>query len=209
MIVEDLESAAQGVYDMLVEIMALETYQVWGYHDVLVSYADHDHKWRDIFGGPRHSAQKGVAADADELVNGGGAADDGVLAYMHVTGQHGVTRQYHPMLKSAIMGHMDRGHNQAIIADPRASSPAFGAAVDGGALSDGHPIAYDQRGLFTGVFHVLGVGADGGEGKHSALSTDDGIFINIDMAHDLSIRPNFDPGTNYGVRAYGGRLVDL
>ena len=106
-----------------------------------------------------------MAADAAELVDAAGCADyrpildDHVAGEGHGVGKHGVTAD------SDVVGHVDIGHQEIVVADGGDHSAAFGAAVDSDEFADLVAMADSGLGTLAVILQILRRDADGRVGK--------------------------------------------
>ena len=151
-----------------------------------------------------------------ELVHNGASADDGPVVDISFAGNAHIAYKYAMVTHMAVVSHVHVGHYQGVVSDAGNSLAAgLGAAVDGGALTDGDIVSYLDIGDLALELQVLGLGTDYRSGEHAATRTYldirkygcVGIYLTIvtdfDILVDIGIGPDFDILAEFGLGAYG------
>ena len=92
-----------------------------------------------------------MLTDLAKLVDLGKAAEDGIVADLHMSGQAGVVGHDDVVPQHAVMGDVHIGHDPVVVADARDAGVLDGAAIDGAKFTDGVVVADDQLGVFVRV----------------------------------------------------------
>src|SRR5919109_1440809 len=113
-----------------------------------------DHKGWDVFHDARRAADHGQIPDADKLVYGAMAGDEGTILHLDIARQAGVVDHDDVVAQTAIVCHMGIGHEKRM--RPDAGHPIlFGTAVDRHVLADAGMIADTQERALAAVFEIL------------------------------------------------------
>ncbi|OIQ63858.1 hypothetical protein GALL_545990 [mine drainage metagenome] len=96
-----------------------------------------------------------VRAYLAELMHPGKAAQDCVIAYMHVSGQRSIIGKDGIVSHLAIMRQMDIRHDPVIVADAGYTRVLYRPDVKRAELANNVAIAYFQSGRFTCIFFIL------------------------------------------------------
>ena len=84
-----------------------------------------------------YARQDGLAtADPHELMHPREAADDRFVAHLDMTRKRHVVDEDDAVADAAVMGDVDAGHEQAVIADAGDAAATFGAGIHGDMLAD-------------------------------------------------------------------------
>ena len=154
-------------------------------------------------------------------MDGGGAADDGVVADLHMAAHDGVVGDDDAVAEQAIMRDVDDGHQHTVV-------PHLGqAAASGGAAMDGDVFAHQGAGAdfgaggFTLVFQVLRGEAHGAEREQRGARADVGVAIDDNVGDEFGAildhhiradgaeRADFHPGPELRPGGDDGERVDL
>ena len=152
-------------------------------------------KGNDIFAHRREALDDRLRADADKLVNAAAAAENGVIAYLAMAGEHDVIGEDNVVADLAVMRHMRVGEEGAFVADDCLQAAGLGAGVHGDALADQAVVADGEDGTLTVIFEILRLVADGGEGEDAAARA------NRRAPGDDSVRDQFDALAQSNLRA--------
>ena len=156
------------------------------------------HPGRQILGDARHAAHKGVFAHAGELVHGGQAADDGPVVHKAMSGQGGVVGHHHSVAHHAVVGNVDVGHKQIVVADAGYAAAPFGAAVQGGKLADIVAVAHHEAGDLAVKLEVLGFAAHQGVGMDMVVPAQGGVAFDAGEGVDAGALAHDHVGLNLG-----------
>ena len=108
------------------------------------------------------------------------------------------------------MRNVDIAHDQGIVSDAGdALATGTGAAVDGRALADGHPVADFDIGNLPVEFQVLRDGTDDRARENLTVPSDADIIVNDSVGMDLGSVTDFDIIVDEGIRADLDVLADL
>ena len=95
----------------------------------------------------------------------------------------------------AVMGDVDDGHQQAVVADPGHHAAALGAGIDGDVLADDAALADHEPARLAAILEVLRLVADRGEGKDARAGAD------LGPAGDRDVRDELDAVVQHDVVA--------
>ena len=162
----------------------------------------------------RYAAYHRATADADELVDRGGATDYGSSADADVAAHDNVVRDHHAIAHVAIVRDVYDGHQQAVRADAGDPAAGDGAAVDGAVLAHLGPRADHALRRLAPVLEVLRRQADGAERVQHRFGADAGAPCHDDVRNQLGagldhhVRANMAPRPDLGTGHLGARLDD-
>ena len=156
-------------------------------------FAAGQHVGRDVLGDLESGPDHGMGADAAELMGDGRTAHDGPVVDVRFPREGGVAHEDAVVADGAVVRDVDIGHDERVAAYLRDRLPAgLGAAVDRGALADGHPVSDLHPGLFSFEFQVLRYGAHNGAGKHGAVLAHLHVGEDGGMREDLAAVSDLD-----------------
>ena len=118
--------------------------------------AERDAEGDDVVLDAREAADEGVGADADELMRGGAAAENGEIADLAMAGQHHVVGEDDALADAAIMRDMGVGEEHASAGrrsfrEPPPAVPGF--IVTPSRMRQSSPI--DKANRLAAIFEVL------------------------------------------------------
>ena len=116
------------------------------------------------------AADKGVRADADELMRRRSAAHDREVADLAMAREHHVVGQDDALAETAVVGDMGVGEEHAARADDRLRSAALRARVHRHAFADQAILADDEADRLAAILEVLRLVADRGERERCACA---------------------------------------
>jgi hypothetical protein len=141
-----------------------------------------------------------MVPDADELMNGSQAAQDGMVADRDVTALSRVVRENDIITDDAVMGDMGRHHKQAVIADSGHHAAAFGAGIHGDMFANTIVGTDNQFRRFIMILQILRGVAQGSEGIDYRSGTDTSSSVDGDMGNQFDVVPKFDISTDTAER---------
>ena len=109
------------------------------------------------------TADKRVGADANELMSGGAAAQNGEIADLAMAGQHHVVGQNNALANAAIMRDVGVGQEHRARANDRFRAAARGAGIHRHAFANEAVLADHQADRLAAIFEVLRRMPDRGE----------------------------------------------
>jgi len=122
--------------------------------------AVYDSERGDVLDDFGDAANDAVAAEAAELMDSGEARDDDVIADFDVPTESAVVGENVVIADLTVVGDVGVGEEEVVVADTGGDG-FFGSAVNGGVFPEDVAISYFKVGGFSGVFEILGLGADG------------------------------------------------
>ena len=171
-------------------------------------FAAGQHIRRDVLDDLEAGAHHGMRADVRELVRQGTAADDGPVRDFRFAGQGDMAHDDAVVADLAVMGDMGIRHDERVAAHlGQELAAGLRAAVDGGALADGHPVADLHPGHLAFVLEVLRDGAhdrareDGAVAAHFHIGEDDGVREELAAIADFDVVVDEDVGADFDVVA--------
>src|SRR6185437_15056554 len=186
---------------LLVEATAAQSDDIQGSQACAV--ADNAAERDDVGLHTGHAADHGGPADADELVNGRGAANNGVVTDADMTAHDGVVRDDDMAAQRAVMRDVDHRHQQTVGAHRGDSLACHGAAMDRAVLPHLGPGADHAAGWLALVFQVLRRQPYGAERKQHHARFDTGMALHHHMRHEA--RSVLD----HHIRANGAKGADM
>jgi hypothetical protein len=132
--------------------------------------------------------------DMAELVNYGETAQDGPIPNLYVSSQGCCIGHDDVIADLTIMGDVNIGHKQIVIANACGHGILGCAAVQRGKLADDIAVTDLKASLFTTVFEILGIVADRGELEDPIIDTescgslDNGMWADGRAFADLDTR---------------------
>src|SRR5919108_3037284 len=179
-----------------------------------------DHKGWDVFHDARRAADHGQIPDADKLVYGVMAGDEGTILHLDIARQPRIVDHNNIIAQTAIVRHMCIGHEK--IMRPNAGDPVlFGTAVDRHVLADAGMVADTQERALAAVFEVLRrppqgstdadvtVLADAGPALNHRMRTNNCPCAKTRMLADHRVWADADPFPKLSLRMDGGCGMDL
>src|SRR5215207_7460846 len=154
--------------------------------------ADRHPVGNDVLGSRRHAGRESMRADAHELMHADAAAEDGVVADLAMTAEHDVVRHDDVIADDAVVGDMRVGEEEAVIADARPRRALRRAWIEGHAFPDGAVRSDEEHRRLAGIFQVLRLVPDRGEGEDLGARPDRGVTGQHDVAHELRAGPELD-----------------
>src|SRR5271156_4625801 len=110
------------------------------------------------------TADERVGADANELVSGGAAAQNGEIADLAMAGEHHVVGQNNALADAAIMRDVGVGQEHRTRPNDRFRAAARGARVHRHPFADEAALADGKADRLAAIFEVLRRMSDRGEG---------------------------------------------
>ena len=123
-----------------------------------------------------------MGTDADPLVDGAKAAENGMVLDGDMSGERGVVDENDVVADAAVMGDMSSDHDQATLADLGNEAAAFGARIHGDVFAHDGVGADHQPALLAAVLEVLRRQADAGKRKQLGPRSDLSAPVDDDMA---------------------------
>jgi hypothetical protein len=155
---------------------------------------------RDVLDDLGDSSGDGVSPDPAELVDSGEARDDGVVVDPDMSGEGAIVGKNDMVSHLTVVGDVGVGEKK-IVGTHAGRGIGVGPAVDGGVFPEDIAITHDEGGRFAGIFQVLGLDANGGEGKELVVIADLGLSVNDNMGVKLAAVAETDPVFDHAVRA--------
>src|SRR5919109_2927042 len=178
-----------------------------------------DHKGWDVFHDARRTADHGQIPDADKLVYGVMAGDEGTILHLDIARQPRIVDHNNIIAQTAIVRHMCIGHEK--IMRPNAGDPVlFGTAVDRHVLADAGMVADTQERALAAVFEILRrppqdradadvtVLADARPPLNHRMRADDRPCAEAHMLADHGVRADADPICQLSLGVDGSRGMD-
>lgn len=150
-----------------------------------------------------------VGAHPAELVHFRESTQDGVSSDLHMAAQGRGIGHNDMVLQQTIVGDMNIGHQQIVIADPCHTLVLHGSAMQGGEFTDNVAIADLQDGRLAGIFHVLGILPNRGELVDPVVPANLGRPLDHHMGADFGTCCNLDPGANDGEGTNSDPFIEL
>ena len=177
-----------------------------------------DDERRNILDDFRQAADHAVAADFDELMDAGNAANDDAVFDGDMAGQAGAVAHDDVVTDDAVMSYMRAGLEEAVVADAR-FFPFASRRADRDEFPKHRTVADDQVTLFAVIFQILRFRTNGTAGEKPAVLADCRPAVDSNVGHDFcsvtngnvgpdnGIRPDFDTGTDFCLRVYNSRRM--
>src|SRR6266849_10736580 len=163
--------------------------------------AHHQAVGDDVALDPGHAADHRMPADPHELVHRRQPAEYRMILDHDMTAERRVVDEDDVIADLAVMRDMGADHQQAMIADSRDHATAGGAGVDRHMLADRVVMADFQRRRLAGVFQVLRLEADRGEGEDPGPLADRGPPVDHDMRFEADAGAEHDMLADHAIGA--------
>lgn len=193
-----VESPLERLDLLLAESAPLQSYEVETRQKSPLAL--HPPERDDVVLDARHAADDRVRTDADELKNGGQAADNGMVANLNMPRQGRIVGHDDMIAHNAIMRDMNAHHEKSPIPYHGFHRPGPSAGVHCDMLADGVVGAYDKLGQLALVFEVLRGRPETRERINRGPRPDRCPSVDHDMGVDANARPQHDVRTDNAVR---------
>ena len=160
------------------------------------------------------TADESVGADANELVNGGAAAQNGEIADLAMASQHHVVGENNTLANAAIMRDVGVGQEHRARANDRFRAAARGAGVHRHAFANEAILTDREADRLAAIFEVLRRMPDRGEGKDRRARADRGVAGQSHMGDEpyavakLRLRSNMAKRPDLDARPEPGAVFD-
>src|ERR1700674_151106 len=172
-------------------------------------------KGKNIAGDGRPAADKGVRANANEVVHGTDGPYLRPFLDRDVATESRRIRKDDVVADRAIMGDVGVSHNQDVTSHAGQPAAFYGAAIDGNELANLVMVANFKAGRFAGVGHILRRHSDRAKWKELAVGANLRVSLDRHLRDQMAnfsqfhFWPDHTVGTNLATRMdFGARIND-
>lgn len=201
----------QGGLRFFTNIVPFQAFFIQGTGDGGIAVGQHIR--RDVLDDFAAAADDGHGADAAKLMHGGNASDDGAVFHGDVASKGSDVGHHNVIAELAIVRDVGVGE-EVIVRTNYSSITVVGGAVDGDVFAKGVVVADAGVGGATGMFEVLRLEANAGEGvdcvgfAQLGVAGDDDVGMKSATLAKCDIRANDTVGTNVATFGDPGTLFD-